>query len=86
MTSTATPAPTASPTPQPTSEATLGADANLRAEPNPQAAVLAVLRAGTRVTDLGRQEAGGNLLWRQVRTEDGRVGWVASDLLSPAPR
>jgi hypothetical protein len=60
----------------------------LRGEPGLTAPALAFLQDGAAIEVLaGPQTAGGGLWW-QVRTADGRLGWVLGDYLAtatPAP-
>jgi hypothetical protein len=57
----------------------------LRPGPSRDGAPLATLPDGTRVEQIGEDVAGGDFVWRQVRTPDGQEGWVAVDFLVAAP-
>ncbi|MEQ8968261.1 MAG: pre-peptidase C-terminal domain-containing protein [Azospirillaceae bacterium] len=55
--------------------------ATLRAEPSPEAEVLAVLGFGSLVTVTGELEAGP---WLRVVDDAGRAGWIFAEVLAPA--
>jgi len=88
-TSTATSMPTATPTQTPTTttarEVSVNGDGvNLRDAPSTSGGVLQVLSQDTRLTAVGTPtvpDAAG-ITWQNVRTADGRSGWVAAQLLS----
>jgi len=61
-----------------------GQGANLRAAPSRAADLIAVLPDGAVVQAIGQESIVAEDRWRQVRTEDGAVGWVVADLLAPA--
>ena len=54
---------------------------NLRASP-PDGPVLARLSGGTELEVLEFYQEIDGVLWRQVRLEDGTVGWIASAFLT----
>lgn len=83
-----TDAPTAVPTnpPQPAADTAVvssGVGVWLRAAPGTSGEQLEWLLDGTVVNLLDAQETADNLLWQQVQTETGLVGWVAADFLIP---
>ena len=55
--------------------------ANVRQSP-PNGPVLAALRGGTELEVLELYETINGVLWRQVRLEDGTVGWIAASFLT----
>jgi hypothetical protein len=55
--------------------------ANLRESP-PNGRVLAMLPGGTELEVLELYETIDGVLWRQVRLEDGTVGWIAASFLT----
>ena len=57
------------------------ASVNLRAEPTTAAETLATLPRQTAVELLGDDERSGPAVWRHVRTEDGREGWIIGTAL-----
>lgn len=57
----------------------------LRPGPSRDGAPLATLPDGTQVEQIGDDVAGGDFVWRQIRTPDGQEGWVAVDFLVAAP-
>lgn len=57
----------------------------LRDQPSTDSNVLATLRDGTRLEQIGEDRTGANYVWRQVRSPEGEEGWVAVDWLQPAP-
>jgi SH3-like domain-containing protein len=87
-TATATVAPTATPTPAPTPaarEVFVNGDAvNFRDTPGTTGNVLQVLTQGTHLIAIDQPTApdAGGIAWQNVRTDDGRSGWVAAQLLS----
>jgi uncharacterized protein YkwD len=94
-TSTATPTtvtPTATPTATPTQASTpasrevyINSDGvNFRDAPATTGNVLQVLTQGTHLTAIDQSTApdAGGIAWQNVRTDDGRSGWVAATLLS----
>lgn len=83
----ATAAPTATVAPV-TAAVSSGVGVWLRGAPSTSGEQLEWLLDGTIVTLLPAQETADDLLWQQVRTENGVEGWVASDFLTinqPAP-
>lgn len=74
------------PTPEPLTvtqpvTAVVNAVAGLRLRAEPNGAEIGYVSDGTVVTLLpGREELGGQF-WQQVRTGDGREGWVAAEYL-----
>ncbi len=78
-TATPTPTPAVTPTVTPTAGAPLAVveldPLNLRAGPDTVFELVTVLRAGDALTVLGKSADAG---WLQVRTEDGKAGWVAA--------
>jgi hypothetical protein len=88
------PLPTASPTDAPPEEPTItpepaaetavvssGVGVWLRASPGTSGEQLEWLLDGTLLNLLGGQETVDALLWQQVQTETGVIGWVAADFL-----
>jgi hypothetical protein len=61
-----------------------GQGARLRTGPSAAAESIAVLADGEVVRAVDQASVEAQRGWRQVRTEDGTVGWVAADLLAPA--
>jgi hypothetical protein len=61
-----------------------GAGANLRSAPSTSAPIVRRLRDGTIVTNLNQQQSGDGMTWRRVAENDAE-GWVAAELLAPAP-
>jgi hypothetical protein len=53
----------------------------LRDLPGTESEQLEWLLEGTILTVLSGQETANDLLWQQVQTEDGLIGWVASDFI-----
>ncbi|MBK8902821.1 MAG: SH3 domain-containing protein [Anaerolineaceae bacterium] len=85
---TETDAPTAVPsnTPEPAADTAVvssGVGVWLRAAPSTSGEQLEWLPDGTVVILLDGQETADGLLWQQVQTETGLVGWVAADFLVP---
>lgn len=84
----ATAAPTETPAPV-TATVSSGVGVWLRGAPSTTGEQLEWLLDGTIVTLMEGQQTADDLLWQQVRTEDGREGWVARNFLSvneePAP-
>jgi hypothetical protein len=92
---TAQPSPTTepqTPTPEPTPEPTetpapltavvsSGVGVWLRGSPSTTGQQLEWLLDGTTVTLLPEQQTADDLVWQQVRVEDGQIGWVARDFL-----
>ena len=78
--------PTVAPTntPEPLAETAVvssGVGVWLRAAPSTTGEQLEWLLDGTVLTLLDGQETADDLLWRQVQTETGLVGWVAADFI-----
>ncbi|MAU00333.1 MAG: hypothetical protein CL608_24595 [Anaerolineaceae bacterium] len=78
--------PTAAPTatPEPAAETAVvssGVGVWLRAAPSTTGEQLEWLLDGTVLTLLDGQETADDLLWQQVQTETGLIGWVAADFL-----
>ncbi|WP_129632061.1 SH3 domain-containing protein [Candidatus Oscillochloris fontis] len=76
-----TPSPSATPTATPVppqAEATI--NANLRSGPSTNTSVVAVVRKGTRVSLLEREDD-----WYRIRTPDATEGWMASTVLKIDP-
>jgi hypothetical protein len=86
-----TPTPTVTITPAPTPLWALidsETGANIRAEPDPQAAIVARLLGGTLIQILPETATQNGNVWVHVRTADGITGWVLQILLktaTPAP-
>lgn len=84
-TATLTHTPTDTPTPTPPSGIvyrTGGLGATLRQTPGLSAAPVGFLRDGDVVAVLAGPQAGEGGLWWQVRTADGKIGWLLADLLA----
>ncbi len=82
-TGTATPLPTVTSTPQPlTATVSSGVGVWLRDLPGTETEQLEWLLEGTTIIVLPGQETANDLLWQQVQTEDGLIGWVASDFIA----
>jgi hypothetical protein len=75
-----TPVPTETPAPQ-TAVVSSGVGVWLRGSPSTAGQQLEWLLDGTVVTMLPEQQTADDLVWQQVRVEDGTVGWVARDFL-----
>jgi hypothetical protein len=60
-----------------------GQGARLRAGPSADSEAIAVLADGEVVQAVGPAHVEAGQAWRQVRAQDGTVGWVAADLLVP---
>jgi hypothetical protein len=76
------PEPTATPEPVvETAVVSSGVGVWLRATPSTTGEQLEWLLDGTVLTLLGGQETADDLLWQQVQTETGLIGWVAADFL-----
>ena len=57
-------------------------DVNLRAEPSPEAEVVATLAAGTELLLTGATEPGEEFVWYEVENpETGDFGWVIEEFL-----
>lgn len=86
-----TPEPTAAPTDTPTPQTAVvrsGVGVWLRGAPSTAGQQLEWLLDGTVVLLLPQQQTADELLWQQVQTDGGKVGWVASDFLlleAPTP-
>ncbi len=81
-TETSTPLPTITNTPQPlTAAVSSGVGVWLRDLPGTETEQLEWLLEGTILIVLPGQETVDDLLWQQVQTEDGLIGWVASDFI-----
>ena len=81
-TETATPLPTVTSTPQPlTATVSSGVGVWLRDLPGTDTEQLEWLLEGTTLFVLPGQETSDDLLWQQVQTEDGLIGWVASEFI-----
>lgn len=79
-----TPEPTAAPTDTPTPQTAVvssGVGVWLRGAPSTAGEQLEWLLDGTLVTLLPQQQTADELLWQQVETDGGQVGWVAYDFL-----
>lgn len=85
-TATATPAPIQTTAPTTREVYVSGDSANFRDAPGTTATVLQVLPQGTRLIALDAPTApdAGGIIWQNVRTDAGRSGWVAAQLLSAA--
>lgn len=80
-----TPEPTAAPTDTPapqTAVVSSGVGVWLRGAPSTAGQQLEWLLDGTVVVLLPQQQTADDLVWQQVQTEDGQVGWVAFDFLA----
>jgi LysM repeat protein len=94
-TRTPTPAPTETPTPTPEPPPPLfrvvgvgPTGLRMRAEPSPDAEIVAELPNDTQVEQIGEDLTGPDFVWRNVRTAEGQEGWVATEWLEavePAP-
>ena len=90
-TSTATPTPTHTPTPTLTPTPIQGETAVITTQGNPVSLrrapggqqVLAQLQNGTVVILQNGRANQGTILWREVRTTDGTLGWVPAEFLTP---
>ena len=74
-------------TPAPTVETAVvssGVGVWLRAAPSTAGEQLEWLLDGTVLIVLAGQETADSLLWQQVQTESGTIGWVAADFIVPA--
>jgi hypothetical protein len=60
-----------------------GQGARLRAGPSADSEAIAVLADGEVVQAVGPAHVEAEQSWRQVRAQDGTIGWVAADLLVP---
>ena len=81
-TATPPPLPTITSTPQPlTATVSSGVGVWLRDLPGTDTEQLEWLLEGTIVIVLSGQETSDDLLWQQVQSEDGLIGWVASDFI-----
>jgi hypothetical protein len=54
---------------------------NLRAAPTTKAPLLATLPAFTEVWPVGERTMTDDASWQQVRTDDGREGWIIASVL-----
>ncbi|MDX1414590.1 MAG: SH3 domain-containing protein [Candidatus Promineifilaceae bacterium] len=81
-TATNTPLPTLTSTPEPlTATVSSGVGVYLRVEPSVDAEQLEWLLEGTELIVLDGRQTIDDLLWQQVQSESGLVGWVASDFI-----
>ena len=64
---------------------TVAPSVNLRAEPTTAAETIAALPRHTEVELLGDDEVAGTAVWRHVRTDDGREGWIIGTALVLEP-
>lgn len=81
-TATDTPLPTVTSTPQPlTATVSSGVGVWLRESPGTETEQLEWLLEGTTVIVLPGQQTAEDLVWQQVQTEAGLVGWVAADFI-----
>jgi hypothetical protein len=81
---TPTPIPTPEPTETPaplTAVVSSGVGVWLRGSPSTTGQQLEWLLDGTTVSLLPEQQTADDLVWQQVRVEDGQIGWVARDFL-----
>lgn len=60
-------------------------DVGLIVRDAPNGGELTVLPEGTVVEQIGDDVADAGFTWRNIRTLDGREGWVAIDFLAPVP-
>ena len=74
---------TATPTTRVRVTGTDGTGVNLRARPGQAADSLGVLPDGTLLDIVGDDVIAGERTWRNVRTQQGRTGWVNAQYLSP---
>jgi uncharacterized protein YgiM (DUF1202 family) len=82
-TATGTALPTETPTPSPqTATVSSGVGIYLRSEPGTDSAELQYLEDGTILFVLDNQQTAEDLLWQQVQTDTGQVGWVAVDYIT----
>jgi Bacterial SH3 domain len=82
-TATTIPVPSDTPTPAPlTATVSSGVGVYLRADPSVAGAELEYLPDGAILLVLPGQQTADELQWQQVSTEDGLVGWVASDFVT----
>lgn len=84
------PAPTAPPSAKPAGEQvkvgnTDGGGANLRERPGASAPIVKTVPDGTVLQIVGADQAMDGVPWRNVRDEGGTQGWMAAELLEPAP-
>jgi hypothetical protein len=89
-TQTPTPAPTETPTPTPEPPPPLfrvvgvgPTGLRMRAEPSPDAEIVAELPNDTQIEQIGEDLTGPDFVWRNVRTSEGQEGWVATEWLEP---
>jgi hypothetical protein len=81
-TATGTPLPTVTSSPPPlTATVSSGVGVWLRDLPGTETEQLEWLLEGTVLIVFPGQETADDLLWRQVQTEEGLIGWVASDFI-----
>lgn len=81
-TQTSTPLPTVTSTPEPlTATVSSGVGVYLRAEPGVDTEQIEWLLEGTVLRVLDGQQTIDDLIWQQVQTEDGAIGWVAADFI-----
>ncbi len=64
---------------------TAGEGLFLRPAPSTEGAPLTTLPDGTVIEQIGDDVAGGDRMWRHVRSPDGQEGYVAVDFLTAAP-
>jgi uncharacterized protein YgiM (DUF1202 family) len=82
-TATGTSQPTETPTPSPlTATVSSGVGIYLRSEPGTDSTELQYLEDGTILFVLDAQQTAEDLLWQQVQTDTGQVGWVAVDFIT----
>lgn len=82
-TATPPPPPTATLTPEPlTATVTSGVGVYLRAEPTVEGSELEYLPDGVTLFVLEGEQTADDLVWQQVQTEEGQVGWVAADFIT----
>jgi hypothetical protein len=81
-TQTPEPTETVTPTPEPpTAVVSSGVGLWLRSAPGTQSDQIEWLLDGTVVTLLAEQQVSDDILWQQVQTEAGAIGWVAAEYL-----
>ena len=82
-TETSTPLPTVTSASQPlTATVSSGVGVWLRESPGTETEQLEWLLEGTILIVFPGQETADDILWRQVQTEEGLIGWVASDFIA----
>lgn len=81
-TASATPLPTVTSTPQPlTATVSSGVGIWLRDQPGVETEQLEWLLEGTTVIVLAGEETADDLVWQQVQTDEGLIGWVAAEFI-----